>query len=149
MNLDEMKNDIIGCLDYDLRHSNHFSGVSGDCDCATFSYTSDDGATCNIKIKIELEDIDLSDYNPYIAEEELDWEALEKYIELAELYMQGSKSILPADDPVYLRKGFVVDDDKTLRFKNLDTYCLSVRLSHLIKYKPDILNKLDRYYSSC
>ncbi len=102
MNKPTLKQDIIGCLDYALRHSSWFSGVRGDFDDASCEFRSDDGVVCSLKIRFEIDEIDTSD----IVEK---WEDSEEetkmFLELSELWLAGDKDILRADDPSNLCLG--------------------------------------------
>ena len=100
-----LEQDILGCLDYDLRHSNHFSGVSGDSlNDMTVTFINDEGVRCKLKLHGEITEIDESDYIP-------PWEGspeeTDRFVALAKLYSAGDSSVMRADDPKLIAYGLI------------------------------------------
>lgn len=130
----DVSGDIIGCLDYALRHSNHFSGVQGESlDNLLIDFTDDEGLRCELKVQVEILKTDDSEIEPK-------WSRSDKesarFIELAKLYLEGDSSVFAADSPADLAKGFI---------RELPNGRAEYARMHFADFKkhPDIVQKLE------
>lgn len=101
----EIKHEIIGSLNNDLKNSRSFSCMSGNnIDNLSMDFYAKNGTKCKLKIFISIEDVDESKMRKA-------WHSSPKemnlFLEWAELYYKGDKTILRADDEGSWCFGFV------------------------------------------
>jgi len=118
----QLKSEIVGSLDYDLRHG-HFSGVSGSFDNMKITYYADNGTICKIQLKGKILSVDSSEVKePWTGSPQ----ETEEFIRLAKLYIDGVSGIYRADSPGDLSLGMVED-------KNGKAHVASIKLSEFNK----------------
>ncbi len=130
----DLEQDIIGCLDYSLRHSSWFSGMSGkSLDDLSLDFCNDRGVRCELKVRVEVIETDESDVEPIWVGSE---EETAKFLELAELYSQGDLSVYRGDSPEDLAYGLMQElpDGKAIYVRVLS--------SELKKNHSDVLERL-------
>ncbi len=125
----ELQKDIIGCLDYCLRHSSWFSGYTED---GIVRFTSDKGESCKLKFGFNISNISPPNPDDYAKTLEC---SMDEFKTVMQRYVDGDPHVYPADDPAELRMGFFTDDPgQTTKY-----YCQS--LSKIKKLYSEVWHK--------